>query len=397
MRRGRRKGGWMMQKTVRKYMPYSPLEFDKIESWFEEMAVEGLELTDMTGRFVKFKRGEPRRVRYRIGRSDCGRRTKSEEEYIDGCKELGWDFVTILGSEYYVFRTEDEEAVEFYTDVYAFMQDLERRIRSEILGAVALIAMGVFNSRGLFHYFGNGEIFISMVEDGFALFPYGIGMLLLVIALWVWRIVSMTKLRRRLSSGETTEHSGSLCRDRPIRAAAFALTLILIVAWLGYAWTTVHRLNHYDTQLIYTYQYSYNFPLLDEISAGEWSDIKTGIETNPYSYIANNVSFKHTELAPVIVMTHQRGYDQHAYTVNCYELRSEWLAEKYFEKKAAVFGDGGAEEIAFSGLDAVRYDLSDDGYEQNLLILKDSIVITVWYVGDSNLPEYLDLYAAYLD
>ena len=108
---------------------------------------------------------------------------------------------------------------------------------------------------------------------------------------------------------------------------------------------------------------------------------------------------KHTELAPVIVMTRQRGYDQHAYTVNYYELRSELLAEEFIDAELDDLSgfDVVTEEITFGGFDTVRYGVSDDGSEQDLLIRKGNIVITVWYVGDSSLPDYLDLYAAYID
>lgn len=398
-----------MRDTVMKYVPYFPFEFDAIEAWMEKYSLEGLELTDiLSGRFAKFKRTAPRKVRYRLGRPNCGEQTRREAEYLTGCKELGWEFVAILASDYYIFRTEDENAVEFDTDKTVFERKMTRRIRWEIIGALVPVALQTFYVGGTFvGYSSFGGLLARMVEDGFAIFPFGFFVIFLVFAYAVGRIVLLIKLRKRLRSGGMPEKSARLYRSGQVRAVALIGVIAVVMIWFGYALVSCYLINRPETYLMHTYDYSSPFPLLDEINTGELNDTDTDANPNSSGSGNDDVTFKRTELAPVIIKVHQSGptvradtesgYRQSGYCVDYYELRSEKLAEKYFGEKAADLSDGGeTRTLTCAGLDEIRYHIGGGWYEQTLLIRQDNIVMKVQYTGDSDLSDCLSLYAARL-
>jgi hypothetical protein len=198
--------------------------------------------------------------------------------------------------------------VEFDTDKTVFEQKMTRRIRWEIIGALVPVALQTFYVGGTFvGYSSFGGILVRMVEDGFAIFPFGFFVIFLVFAYAVGRIVLLIKLRKRLRSGGMPENSARLYRSGQARAVALIGVIAVVMLWLGYALVSCYLVNRPETYLMYAYDYSYPFPLLGEISTGELNDTDT--DANPNSSCSGNddVTFKRTELAPVIIEVYQSG------------------------------------------------------------------------------------------
>jgi hypothetical protein len=80
-----------MSKVTRKLRPSDYWRIGEHESWFEDMANEGLHLKRMGLHFAQFNRGEPRKIRYRIDvSSNKGITLEQKQMYA----ESGWDYVT---------------------------------------------------------------------------------------------------------------------------------------------------------------------------------------------------------------------------------------------------------------------------------------------------------------
>ncbi|WP_336990666.1 DUF2812 domain-containing protein [Bacillus infantis] len=102
-----------MGKIVRKLRPNDYWRIGEHESWFTDMAAEGLHLKKMGSRFAKFVQGEPKKMRYRI---DVSFSKKITSEQIDMYAESGWDYVTSY-SYFHVFSSLAElHAPELHTD-----------------------------------------------------------------------------------------------------------------------------------------------------------------------------------------------------------------------------------------------------------------------------------------
>lgn len=102
-----------MGKIVRKLRPNDYWRIGEHESWFTDMAAEGIHLKKMGSRFAKFVQGEPKKMRYRI---DVSFSKKITSEQIDMYAESGWDYVTSY-SYFHVFSSPAElHAPELHTD-----------------------------------------------------------------------------------------------------------------------------------------------------------------------------------------------------------------------------------------------------------------------------------------
>ena len=81
----------VLTKMVRKWRPDDYWRIGEHESWFQDMALEGLHLKSIGYRMAKFEEGEPKKTRYRIDIYQ-GEHTNKEQKEFYG--ESGWDFVT---------------------------------------------------------------------------------------------------------------------------------------------------------------------------------------------------------------------------------------------------------------------------------------------------------------
>jgi hypothetical protein len=102
-----------MGKTVRKLRPSDYWRIGEHESWFSDMAEQGLHLRKMGKYFAKFSKGEPEKMRYRIEVS-FGKKIPSEQ--VDMYSDSGWDYVTSYNY-FHVFSSPAELlAPELHTD-----------------------------------------------------------------------------------------------------------------------------------------------------------------------------------------------------------------------------------------------------------------------------------------
>ncbi|NLC04054.1 MAG: DUF2812 domain-containing protein [Tissierellia bacterium] len=80
-----------MGKMIRKWRPDDYWRIGEHESWFQDMALEGLHLRDIGYRMAKFEEGEPKKTKYRIDIYQGEHTNKEQKQFY---AESGWDFVT---------------------------------------------------------------------------------------------------------------------------------------------------------------------------------------------------------------------------------------------------------------------------------------------------------------
>lgn len=93
-------------KYKRKLAPACGFDLPAMESWLEDMALEGLFLDSFSGSlmFARFLKGEPKKLTYRIDLKeyfDVLPPPKMREMY----EEFGWKFVTHYRNKGYIFET----------------------------------------------------------------------------------------------------------------------------------------------------------------------------------------------------------------------------------------------------------------------------------------------------
>ncbi|OEH91761.1 DUF2812 domain-containing protein [Bacillus solimangrovi] len=82
-----------MNQTVRKLRFLEYWRIGEQESWFTDMAAEGLHLKKVGPFFAHFDKGEPKQMKYRL---EVGVNKKITPEQVQMYKENGWDYVTTV-------------------------------------------------------------------------------------------------------------------------------------------------------------------------------------------------------------------------------------------------------------------------------------------------------------
>lgn len=107
----------------------------KEERWLEEMAREGWRLAS-GGILFRFRKGAPCECRYRL---DYRTERRGElDEYIDLCRQSGWEMVSRFGAWHY-FRNFNPDAPELHSDPSS-LADRDRRLLTLLL---VLLGMNV--------------------------------------------------------------------------------------------------------------------------------------------------------------------------------------------------------------------------------------------------------------
>ena len=115
------------------WLPYSLWDIQGIELWLNELAAKGYELK----KFSKFWYGraefrpseEAKHCRYRL--DPIGKDERELRERAANYRELGWRFVEQIGNLYAVYRCDDPEAPELYTDPESLGWAMKKLIRRQ--------------------------------------------------------------------------------------------------------------------------------------------------------------------------------------------------------------------------------------------------------------------------
>lgn len=150
-----------MSKIVRRFPIDDFWNIGKSESWFSDMASQGLHLIKFGLTFVYFEKGKKSDTKYRIDVLY----DKPSQEQLDIYKEYGWDFVAKTGFFYIFSSPRDSQAPELHTDSIEqgfTLNGLDRILKRNIivLAVATLLMAGIVFAL----YYFDDEPFLSMVE-----------------------------------------------------------------------------------------------------------------------------------------------------------------------------------------------------------------------------------------
>jgi len=140
---------WKNKKNKRKegvtyrLRPNDVYQIGEHESWFRDMAKQGLHLEKMGVRFARFRKGTPEKMQYRVDLFP-GIEDPLGQQQKDFYKKYGWEFVTKYGK-FCVYRSRDDEnAPELHTDMEEqahTIKELEKSLRGLTFFVLAMIAL----------------------------------------------------------------------------------------------------------------------------------------------------------------------------------------------------------------------------------------------------------------
>lgn len=215
-----------MNKTVYKLRPSDYWRIGEHESWFTDMAAQGLYLKKMGIHFAKFVHGEPQKMRYRI---DVSISKKIPAEQIQMYGESGWDYVTSYGN-FHVFSSPVElDAPELHTDPAEQSYTLSELDKKMAFNAVAVI-IGMILMFGMLAsiWFLDGTPTLVIVE--------GTVVQQTILAIFLGytaytslqATLSIRDLRKRLVEGKAIDHHASWKKHHRVQTAVTFLFTVLV-------------------------------------------------------------------------------------------------------------------------------------------------------------------------
>ncbi|HEY5585232.1 MAG TPA: DUF2812 domain-containing protein [Ruminiclostridium sp.] len=202
------------------------------ESWFSDMAQEGLHLKKVGFQFVKFTKGKPKQMKYRI---DVSQGKKIVPEQKEMYSESGWDYVTSYG-EFNVFSSPVEaNAPELHTDPAEQAYTLKRLDKKFAKNAI-IIAIAAALGIGMLVavWFHHSTHYLALVEGIIIQQATLIIMELYVVYNSLQAAISIRALRKTLSEGKPINHTAPWKRQHKLKliVASFYIALAIFGAIL---------------------------------------------------------------------------------------------------------------------------------------------------------------------
>lgn len=121
-----------------------PYECTALEEYLEDMAQKGWMLKSIYENIFRFKRMEPKKLKYSVDIFNR-KNTGSALEYREYCKVAGWDFVCESGKIQVFCSEEDTESISIQTDEHEKYKSVFKYSLCKLSWQVLLILCFIFN------------------------------------------------------------------------------------------------------------------------------------------------------------------------------------------------------------------------------------------------------------
>ena len=224
-----------------------PARYDPaaVETWLEDMAKDGWQLTGFDYRFFRtagtFERSEPRPTRYRL--TPLTRKEKEPDaEQRELCELRGWRYAAVISDSFHVWRCDDPGAPEMDTDPVTQAEGyrwLRRRVWRSYLIDLLLVALLFVIVLALP---GNGRGFLLNMSENDAPGEFTLWCLFIVgmAASGIGTIRTLRRLYRRLHTGVPLD------RPVPYRARQWRNRVLWLVFIVGYFYIVCDGLFNAD-------------------------------------------------------------------------------------------------------------------------------------------------------
>ena len=215
-------------KYVRKITPAPLSDAEGLESWLEDLALQGLYLKTFRPLFCTFIPGPAKKTRYRLEPY----RLRPEDDLpcsmLELYQDFGWDYAGTANNAMLIFSTQDPEAPELHTDPALQSQRWKKLYRSARRGfvwdAALLVLVAVLTALLL----ADTPILHLLTTSAVPLILFGLYQLCSLPAAWA-EVQDLSRLVRRLEAGEPMDHRAPYPRRRLVPLLSFALCVLLIV------------------------------------------------------------------------------------------------------------------------------------------------------------------------
>ena len=353
-----------------------------VQAWLEDRAAQG----QFLGRYrwlCDFTPGEPRAVRYRL--EPLSRREKAPDGHRrELFGQLGWQYVCTVGKSWHIWRCDDPDAPELFTDpetegdAYLYMLRRQRKVTLWLwAAAAAILALLVWN-------FSSGP-YLLKAADHWSTWWITVVEWLNVAALAPVGIYSygvFHRYIRALKLGLPQPHRGPYRRAR-------AMSVVLVVFWAVVFLTRVASILQPSSHALEPVE-TFDRPVLC-VSLAELGD--TLPQRTPEALRIQTFTTRESWWVS------EGNYDDPPFVLAKYyrmwlPFQAQRMAEAWVEQSAEWTGE--LKVLSHPDLDGA-WQFRFAGGTQLLLVRQGAQLLEYQYDGELDLGEKLDVFAAALE
>jgi hypothetical protein len=231
-----------MTKLVRKIRPVDFWRIGEHESWFSDMAKEGLHFHTMGTHFARFIKGEPKEMEYRI---EVTPKKEISDDQIMMYEENGWEYISSF-DRFHVFASPKERhAVEIHTDPaeqFFTLQTLNKRVIFSSI-AITLLSALIIGMNVAVWFMDNTPV-LRLVE-GHVIQTTIVSLIVFYYVYFLSKgMLAILALRRKLKHGIPINHHAPW--KKSLRRSAI-LNVAFIMLAFGSAYLPFKQLLEMDT------------------------------------------------------------------------------------------------------------------------------------------------------
>lgn len=367
----------------------------QIQTWLEDLSLEGWQLEKVRGAWGKFRRILPHRIRYRLepiktGREEVDGEQQTEKERL--YEEMGWYLVgRALDSECCLYYAENPDAPELHTDP-EILEDLWRRMRRRVLISGLLYPVLYF----LFLFSQVGKIFwpanrfspVGMVDITWGDVVFEALFLLVMVKLY-WDKWAMCRPYRQLHRGDREPYRPY----NPSRWKKFWVLLgeplVLSVLLLA----AIVASERMWSNPVYGKLQEMEKPLYIDVDTMDHRGEPRG-EPRGESYLELENTFTTIYWSEVWQSCYSPEADWENLVTEYYHMRWPFFAKLAVEQ---LLPEEGAEALNFPGTDGVWTGIEPDTGRTYVIAWRDTQVIRLWCDGTLDLKSQAEAVVDLLD
>lgn len=384
-------------KKVYKFLLADNFAIGRNESWFSDMAKEGLHLKKLGNLFAIFEKGEPKETEYRIDYI----KANVTEEQLAVYSNCGWDYVTD-NRKFYVFSSPVSlNTTELHTDTIEqslTLSDLDKFLRNNMILCSVLIFAAIAMILSIY-IFQDAPI-LFMVQGQFVQQILMVALDIFLICNVVHNYKAIRSLRKSLEDGTPINHHEEWKGAHRIKAAFNIVIICLGIFMMIYPFVEIAKREQYTLS-----QNQTNLPCvnLSEIENNpnlirEKGYTDKGVDWN------NSVRYKWNLMAPAIYEIDENGivtdemWDDNSGTYSpsihtkYYHITFKSITNyllKDLVHRQIYCDDIKIEEISYKNIERVV--VAQQGITKYIFAILDNQVIYVRYHGNAEIQEVMPL------
>ena len=382
-------------KTYTFYAPCPVLDIEAMQTWLEDMSMEGYLLKGCSGARHRFEfyKIEPLRTRYRltpVSNKLEEWNLRPDEEFVSITEAYGWEHVC-SNIRFHIFRAYDEEAREIHTDPAVQTQAIRQLVRRIVKTALIWLSLPLIYLFMLFALGGANNFWHNLIVSRTGIHIIMAYFVLFAMVKSVVELVPLCRLYMRVKQGYAPVNRKEWEKKAPTYRVAFRVYPVLLVIFalvviMGRA-AYRHQAAYQDIPPVGT-----DLPFLSVADMALQSDVRSAERMEDVGYMRNwthilsPVNYEWAEIVEVVGNDGSEGLV--SIQLWYHETKYLWLADNLTQEyltKAKQTGTEMAEKPETSA-DIAYFYYNEYGKPAAVLQYGNSVISVEFPRSDFDIP-----------